>query len=87
MAGYRIEFEPSALKALRRVTRSDQRRIIARVEALASEPRPPGCEKLEGYGGYRIRSGDYRVVYRIDDGDRIVTITRVGHRKEVYRGL
>ena len=60
-------------------------RVIARVEALAVDPRPPGCKKLRGYKDcWRIRIGDYRVVYLIDDHQKIVSITRVAHRSDVY---
>lgn len=56
--------------------------------ALASDPRPPGVSAIKGHRPYlRVRTGDYRVIYAVDDADRIVTVARVQHRREVYRGL
>ena len=87
MAGtYEVEIENSAAKALQRLQLHDQIRVSAAIVALSDEPRPDGCVKLTGLDAtYRIRIGNYRVVYIIDDSIRIVTVTRVGHRKEVYR--
>ena len=59
--------------------------IKKKIYALAEEPRPLGCRKLKGYLGWRVRVGDYRIVYEIDDASRTVTVLRVGHRKEIYR--
>ncbi|MCI0339833.1 MAG: type II toxin-antitoxin system RelE/ParE family toxin [Planctomycetales bacterium] len=63
-------------------------RVGKKIEALAEEARPPGTKKLQGEEGpvWRVRVGDYRVLYRIDDATRIVTVTRVRHRRDVYRG-
>jgi mRNA interferase RelE/StbE len=81
-----VEYERRAFRSLRRVGLADQRRIVARIELLADEPRPPRAEKLAGLGdAWRVRQGDYRIVYTIDDSERVVTITRIGHRREVYR--
>ena len=87
MARYRLSIKQSAAKELEAVARrTDRQRLVARIEALAGDPRPPGCEKLAGHSGrYRVRQGDYRVVYSVDDGDRVVLIVKVGHRREVYR--
>lgn len=68
-----------------RLPRADNRRIVARIEALAENPRPHGYEKLAGSDAYRIRQGDYRIVYTIDDGTIVVEIIRVGQRRDVYR--
>jgi len=59
--------------------------IKKKIYALAEEPRPLGCRKLKGYLGWRVRVGDHRIVYEIDDTSRTVTVLRVGHRKEIYR--
>ncbi len=84
--GYELEYERKAFKSLRRIGQPDQRRIVSRIEGLADEPRPVGAEKLAGLGdAWRVRQGDFRIVYVIDDSARIVTITRVGNRKDVYR--
>jgi mRNA interferase RelE/StbE len=66
--------------------KADRQRLISRIEALAGDPRPPGCETLAGYSDRdRVRQGDYRVVYSVDDAQRIVLIVKIGHRREVYR--
>lgn len=83
---YAVELEVEAVKALAKIRNPDQRRIVQRLERLAADPRPAGCEKLSGMGdAYRVRQGDYRIVYTVDDVLTIVTITRFGHRREVYR--
>lgn len=83
---YNIEFETSAAKALARIQRNYQVRITKAIAALATDPRPSGCTKLSGRkDGFRIRVGNYRVVYTISDSVRIVRIERIAHRREVYR--
>lgn len=59
-------------------------RVRDAIRGLADIPRPPGCKKLTGRNGWRIRVGDYRVIYEIDDGAQIITIMHVGHRRDVY---
>ena len=84
---YGILIRPSALKELRRVPARDSLRIQSRVDALARDPRPHGSEKMAGgEREYRLRVGDYRVIYSVDDAARLVTIQKVGHRGDVYRG-
>ena len=87
MVGYKIAIKPSAVKELDRIGRKDDRgRIVSRISSLAEDPRPPGCEKLSGRSErYRIRQGDYRIVYAIDDAVQSVTIVKIGHRRDVYR--
>ena len=83
---YEVEFEPQVAKELRDMQRGDLERVMDRIRGLANDPRPPGSEKLVGMANaWRIRSGNYRVVYTVDDSAQVVTITRVGHRREVYR--
>lgn len=86
MAGYRVLLKPSAAKDVEDIDRrTDRERVSKRMQALAENPRPYGSEKLEGFEAtYRIRQGDYRVVYDIDDAERIVFVIKVGHRKDVY---
>lgn len=67
------------------VPRKDRQKIVAKIQALASNPRPPGSEKLSGDEKYRIRHGDYRVLYEIDDDAIVISVVRVAHRREVYR--
>jgi mRNA interferase RelE/StbE len=86
MAEYAVSFRRSAVKDLDRLDTTVQRRVLRAVEPLANDPRPDGCKKLQGSEDtYRIRVGDYRVVYTIDDKVLIVAIERVRHRLDVYR--
>lgn len=87
MAGYSLLIKPSAGKELESIdSKADRQRIVARIQSLAADPRPQGSEKLAGSSDrYRVRQGQYRVVYLIDDARREVTIFKVGHRREVYR--
>jgi len=87
VAPYSLYIKPSAGKELEAVgAKPDRHRIIAKIQALAQEPRPRGSEKLAGYDDrYRIRQGNYRIVYLIDDRTSVVTIFKIGHRREVYR--
>lgn len=83
---YRIEITRAAAKELASVTQPTRDRIKAAIHALADDPRPPGCAKLAGFqSAYRIRVGSYRVIYDIRDQVRIVTVVKVGHRRDVYR--
>lgn len=85
MASYYVALTSSAEKELKRLPRQLIARIIARVENLAANPRPQGCKKLKGGDSeWRIRIGDYRVVYTIDDTKALVEVTRIRHRSDVY---
>lgn len=84
-ASYSLVVKKSAERELRAIPKTDLRRITERLRGLRSKPRPPGCEKLSGQDHYRIRQGDYRTVYAIDDDARVVTLVKVGHRRDVYR--
>ena len=88
MAGYRLLIKPSAGKEIEALgQKKDRKRIVNRIAALASEPRPAECEKLAGAEErYRVRQGQFRIVYAIDDTSRTVEVVKVGHRREVYRG-
>lgn len=79
--------KPSAAAALRKIPRLDRDRILRKIASLEVEPRPPGVEKLGGSeaGFYRVRVGDYRIVYDIQDKVLLVLVVKVGNRKEVYR--
>ena len=84
---YRIEFRPSARKEFNSLPGEIKRRVDSRILALADKPRPAGAKKLVGADGlYRIRVGDYRIVYHVGDAILIVTVVKIGHRREVYRG-
>lgn len=85
MARYRVFIKPSAAKELEAIPQKDCQRLASRIQALAATPRPQGCEKLSGREQYRIRQGDYRVVYEILDQEGLVRIVKIGDRKDVYR--
>ncbi len=87
MAGYRLLIKPSAGKEIEALGhKKDRQRIVNRITALASEPRPAGCEMLAGVEGrYRIRQGQFRIVYSVDDTAGTVEVFKIGHRREVYR--
>jgi mRNA interferase RelE/StbE len=86
VASFKVLIKPSAAKELEDIDgKPDRRRVAQRIQDLATDPRPPGCEKLSGDDKYRVRQGDYRIVYAVDDEKSVVTVVKVGHRKEVYR--
>lgn len=86
MAAYKVVLVASAAKEFRSLPSALQRRISAAIDGLADNPRPRGARKLAGHERlYRIRAGDYRIVYTIDDEERVVCITRIRHRREAYR--
>ena len=86
MARYDVLIKPSALKELEAVgLKKDRQRIVAAILSLADDPRPSGCRKLSGKDKYRIRCGDHRVVLSVEDVILVVTIAKVGHRRDVYR--
>jgi mRNA interferase RelE/StbE len=82
---YSLAVKRSAERELRSLPKADLRRVVARLQGLAERPRPPGCEKLSGEERYRIRQGDYRIVYAVDDEARSIEVVKIGHRREVYR--
>jgi mRNA interferase RelE/StbE len=83
---YAVEVAPAAVRQLRKLPPEARRRIQAAVELLAETPRPPGAKKLSGSSGdWRVRTGDYRIIYEIEDDRLIVLVVAVGHRREVYR--
>ena len=85
MTDYLVTFAASARKELRDLPSEVIARLLPRIRELLGNPRPVGCKKLHGYKDrWRIRVGNYRVVYAIDDAGKVVDITRVAHRKEVY---
>lgn len=83
---YRIEIKRSAAKEIRAISRKkDRQRVVDRIRALADDPRPPGCTKLSGQGAFRVRQGEYRIVYTVSDDMLVVEVIKVGNRREVYR--
>lgn len=88
MARFKLRIKKSAAKELEAIPRkSDRRRLVARIQALAENPRPRGCKKLSGSERYRIRQGSYRIVYAIEDDQFVVYVVKIGDRKRVYRTL
>jgi mRNA interferase RelE/StbE len=85
VASYSVLIKPSAGKELEAIPKKDRLRVVAKIRALANNPRPMGCEKLSGREEYRLRQGHYRIVYSISDDDQTVLIFKVAHRREVYR--
>lgn len=84
---YTVEIENSAAKQLSKIEKGQRARIAVAIEALAVNPRPEGCVKLSGLNSYRVRVGDFRIAYLIEDTIRVVTVTNVGHRREIYRRM
>jgi mRNA interferase RelE/StbE len=86
VASYKIILTRSAAKEIEGISDIKRRRLIVdRIASLEIDPRPPGCIKLTGEESYRIRQGEYRIVYHIEDKVLIVTVVRVGHRRDVYK--
>ena len=82
---YEIEVRRRAQGALDRLPKTDIQAIIKAIKELAQTPRPRGVEKVKSTGLWRIRQGDYRIIYGIDDNQHLVTVVRIGHRREIYR--
>ena len=85
MGRYRVVFRKSITPDMRRIPNRDLRRILETIDALSEDPRPPGVEKLSGQERYRVREGDYRIIYEVKDDQVIVVVVKIGHRKDVYR--
>ena len=85
MGKYRVELKKSVQKDFASIPKKDLQRIILVIEALAADPRPPQSKKLSGLEQYRLRQGNYRILYSIKDDLLIVFVVAVGHRKEIYR--
>ena len=81
---YEVLILRRAQKELAELSRADYERVRDAVAALAENPRPAGCKKLVGREGWRIRAGDYRAIYEIDDAQQKVTVLHIGHRRDVY---
>ena len=85
MARYELSIKASVAKDLRGLPARDVRLVLGRIEGLAEDPRPAGCEKLSGQERYRVRQGIYRILYEIRDHELIVMVVKVGHRRDVYK--
>ena len=82
---YKIQILKSADKTLKNVVQKDRIKIVEHISQLADSPRPSGCKKLKGTEFYRIRIGDYRVIYKIEDDILLILVIRIGHRKDIYK--
>jgi len=84
VSAYRIELRPSAARALRKLDPQVRRRVQGAIAMLAQDPRPPGARALQGRPGLRVRVGDYRIIYTVEDDVLLVVVVRLGHRRDVY---
>ena len=85
MARYKLQIKPSAVKELEALPPKERRRIVSKIRKLATDARPSGSEKLSGHQLYRVRQGNYRILYEIDDADLVLVVVKIGHRRDVYR--
>ena len=86
MSRYTVEIARRAVKSIARLPRTEQQRVRAAIDLLTGEPRPPGCVALAGEESvYRVRVGDYRILYEIIDSRLVIHVVRVAHRREAYR--
>ena len=85
MASYKLLIKPSAVKELEGLPPKERRHVAAKVRKLATDPRPSGSEKLSGHQLYRVRQGDYRILYAIEDASLSLIVFKIGHRRDVYR--
>lgn len=84
MSRYRVEMRPAAVRALRKIDPSIRPRIEGTITLLAEDPRPPASRPLRGRPGYRVRVGDYRIIYTIEDDVLLIVVVTLGHRRDVY---
>jgi len=82
---HEVRLHPEAVRAYRRLQGPMRERVAEAIDALGAEPRSRGAVKLAGRNDFRIRVGDYRIVYAVDDAERVVLVARIAHRREVYR--
>ena len=85
MVSYSIEIKKSATKEMVKLPKPHLQRIIEKIQSLSTNPRPEGCKKLSADEKYRIRVGNYRILYTIEDNQLIIYVVKIGHRKDVYR--
>lgn len=85
MATYKILIKPSAVKELKKIPKKYLKKVVDKIYSLASDPRPPACEKLTNKEVYRIRYGIFRILYTIEDDKLVVIVIKIGHRKDVYK--
>jgi mRNA interferase RelE/StbE len=85
---YQVEISPAARRRIKKLKKAAQKRIVACIEALGGDPRPAGVKKLSGVEDlYRVREGDYRIIYQVQDEILLVLVLKVGHRRDVYKNI
>jgi mRNA interferase RelE/StbE len=84
VSAYRIELRPAAARSLRKLDPQDRRRVQGAIALLAQDPRPPGARALQSRPALRVRVGDYRIIYTVEDDVLLVVVVRLGHRRDVY---
>jgi mRNA interferase RelE/StbE len=84
MGNYKIEIKKSAIKEIAKLPKTVLKRVLNKIQLLSLEPRPSGCKKLSADEKYRVRVGDYRILYSIEDDKLVIYIVKVGHRKNIY---
>ena len=84
MESFRIVIKKSAAKEIERIEKKDRIRLIEKIRSLSSDPRPFGSKKLSGQEKYRIRQGNYRILYQVLDDELIINVVKVGHRRDIY---
>jgi mRNA interferase RelE/StbE len=82
---YKVEVETRARREYRDLPRDAREEVTDAIDDLQTDPRPPGAKKIVGADGYRVRTGDYRILYALNDDSHTVRVYRIGHRREVYR--
>ena len=85
MSPYRIELRPAAIRALKRIHPEDKERVQGAIALLGQDPRPPKANALSGRPGYRVRVGDYWIMYTIQDDVLLVVVVNLGHRRDIYQ--
>jgi len=85
MGRYKLIFRKSVARDLRPIPKRDIQRILSTIDSLSEEPRPPGCEKLSGQERFKVRQGNYRIIYEIMDDEVVVVVVKIGHRSNIYR--
>jgi mRNA interferase RelE/StbE len=85
MGNYRIVIKKSAAKEIEKIQKTDRIRIVEKIRSLSSDPHPTESKKLSGQEKYRIRQGNYRILYQVIDDELVINVVKVGHRRDIYK--
>jgi len=85
MGNYRLVIKKSAAKEIEKIQKKDRIRIVGKIRSLASDPHPTGSQKLSGREKYRIRQGNYRILYQVMNEELVINVVKVGHRRDIYK--